>query len=88
MIDRAQDTAEATRLARRAVDLGADDAVALCMGGYALAFVAHHLDVGAALIDRALSMNPNLGWAWHSSGWLRCFLGEPEVSIPRQSRGL
>ena len=88
MIDRAQETAEATRLARRAVDLGADDAVALCMGGYALAFVAHHLDVGAALIDRALSMNPNLGWAWHSSGWLRCFLGEPELAVKHLEHGM
>jgi hypothetical protein len=39
-IDRVQETAEATRLARRAVDLGEDDAVALERGGYALAFVA------------------------------------------------
>jgi TolB-like protein/tetratricopeptide (TPR) repeat protein len=87
-IDREQETAEATRLARRAVDLGADDAVALCMGGYALAFVAHDLDAGAALIDRALALNPNLAWAWHSSGWLRAFLGEPEVAIKHLERGM
>jgi len=88
MVDRVNETAEATRLARRAVDLGADDAVALCMGGYALAFVAHHLDDGAALIDRALSLNRNLAWAWHSSGWLRCFLGEPEVAIKHLEHGM
>jgi TolB-like protein/tetratricopeptide (TPR) repeat protein len=87
-IDRAQETAEATRLARRAVDLAADDAVALCTGGYALAFVAHDLDGGAALIDRALSLNPNLAWAWHSSGWLRVFLGEPEVAIKHLEHGM
>jgi TolB-like protein/class 3 adenylate cyclase len=87
-IDRAQEAAETKRLARRAVDLGADDAVALCMGGYALAFVAHDLDGGAALIDRALSMNPNLAWAWHSSGWLRCFLGEPEIAIKHLEHGM
>jgi tetratricopeptide (TPR) repeat protein len=88
MVDRAQETAEATKLARRAVDLGADDAVALCMGGYALAFVDHDLDGGAALIDRALSMNPNLAWAWHSSGWVRDFLGEPEVAIRHLEHGM
>jgi TolB-like protein/tetratricopeptide (TPR) repeat protein len=87
-IDRAQETAETTRLARRAVDLGTDDAVALCMGGYALAFVTHDLDHGAELIDRALSMNPNLAWAWHSSGWLRAFLGEPEVAIKHLEHGM
>jgi TolB-like protein/tetratricopeptide (TPR) repeat protein len=87
-IDRAQETTEATRLARRAVDSGADDAVALCTGGYALAFVAHDLDGGAALIDHALSLNPNLAWAWHSSGWLRAFLGEPEVAIKHLEHGM
>jgi len=88
MIDRARETAETTWLARRAVDLGADDAVALCTGGYALAFVAHDLDSGADLIDRALAMNPNLAWAWHSSGWLRNFLGEPEVAIKHLEHGM
>jgi TolB-like protein/tetratricopeptide (TPR) repeat protein len=87
-IDRVQETAETTRLARRAIDLGSDDAVALCMGGYALAFVAHDLDGGAALIDQALSMNPNLAWAWHSSGWLRAFLGEPEIAIKHLEHGM
>jgi TolB-like protein len=87
-IDRAQETTEATRLARRAVDLGADDAVALERGGYALAFVAHDLGAGADLIDRALSLNPNLAWGWHSSGWLRDFLGEPEVAIKHLEHGM
>jgi tetratricopeptide (TPR) repeat protein len=87
-IDHTQETAETTRLARRAVDLGADDAVALCMGGYALAFVAHDLDGGAAFIDRSLSMNPNLASAWHSSGWLRAFLGEPELAIKHLEHGM
>src|SRR5437764_12029984 len=59
MIDRAGETAEAARLARRAAELGKDDAVALCAGGYALAFVAHDLDDGAALIDRALVLELN-----------------------------
>jgi TolB-like protein len=87
-IDHTQETTETTRLARRAVDLGADDAVALCMGGYALAFVAHDLDGGAAFIDRSLSMNPNLASAWHSSGWLRAFLGEPELAIKHLEHGM
>ena len=35
-IDRAQEVAEAARLARKAVDLGRDDAVALSYGGFVL----------------------------------------------------
>jgi TolB-like protein/class 3 adenylate cyclase len=81
MGERAQETAEAARLARRAVDLGADDAIALSGGGYALVFVAHDLDNGAAYIDRALALNPNLAWALHSSGWTKAFLGEPDAAI-------
>lgn len=86
--DRAQETAEATRLARRAVDLGADDAVALERGGYALAFVAHDLDHGVAFIDRALAINPSLAWRWHSSDWFRDFLGEPEVAVEHLEHGM
>ena len=81
MIDRAQETAETARLARRAAELGWDDAVALAWGGFALAYVVHDVEVGTALIDRALLLNPNLAEAWHFGGWVRIYLGEPEVAI-------
>jgi TolB-like protein len=81
MGERETEIEEAGRLARRAVDLGADDAVALSGGGYALVFVAHDVNRGAAYIDRALALNPNLAWALHSSGWTKAFLGEPDAAI-------
>jgi TolB-like protein len=81
MIDRVQETAETARLARRAAELGWDDAVALAWGGFALAYVVHDVEAGATLIDRALQLNPNLAEAWHFSGWARIYLGEPEVAI-------
>src|SRR5262249_40893484 len=62
--DRQRDVAEATRLARRAVDLGKSDAVALCTAGFALADVADEVEDGDAYIDRALALNPNLAIAW------------------------
>jgi TolB-like protein len=86
--NRAQEIAEAARLARGAVDLGADDAVALSAGGYTLAFVVHDLDAGSAFIDRALAVNPNLASAWQNSGWVKTFLGEPEEAIQRQTHML
>ena len=52
--DREQEVAEAARLARRAIQSGKDDAVALATGGYVLAFVAHELEAGVAAIERAL----------------------------------
>ncbi len=81
MGNRAQEVAEAARLARRAVELGADDATALSGAGYALVFVVHDLDNGPAILDRALALNPNFAGALISSGWTKAFLGEPEMAI-------
>jgi len=86
--DRMQEIAEAERLARRAAELGRDDAVALCTAGLALGYVVGDLDDGAALTDRALMLNPNLAWAWLFSGWVKVLLGEPEVAIERFARAM
>ncbi len=79
--DRAREIAEATRLARRGVELGRDDAVALSYGGYVLAYIAGELDDGAAFVDRALALNPNLAAAWGFSGWLKTCLGDFETGL-------
>jgi TolB-like protein/Tfp pilus assembly protein PilF len=81
MIEGAQEKAEATRLARKAVHLGGGDSVALCMGGYALAFVAHEFNDAAAFMDRGLTVNPNLAQAWNLSAWLRVWRGEPDLAL-------
>jgi TolB-like protein/class 3 adenylate cyclase/Flp pilus assembly protein TadD len=81
MGDRAQEITEASRLARRAVELGADDGTALSGAGYALVFVAHDLDNGSSIVDRALALNPDHALALINSGWTRAFLGEPDVAI-------
>jgi adenylate cyclase len=62
--------------------------VALCQAGFALAFVAGALDDGAALIDRALVLNTNLATAWRFSGYVRVFLGEPDLSINHLERSV
>jgi TolB-like protein len=81
MVDWAEEVAEGSRLARKAVNLGKDDAVALSRGGFALAYVAHDLDAGSLFIDRALALNPNLAFAWLAAGWLKIWLGEPEAAL-------
>ena len=86
--DRAKEVAEAARLARRAGELGRDDAIALCTAGLALAFVVGDLDDGATFTDRALALNPNLAWALIFSGWVNAFVGEPEVAIQRFARAM
>ena len=86
--DRRHEVREAERLARRAGELGKDDAVALSAAGIALAFVVGDLDSGADFTDRALELNPNLAWAWLFSGLIKIWLGEPEVAIERITRAI
>jgi TolB-like protein/Tfp pilus assembly protein PilF len=88
MADRAEEIAETARLARRAVELDKEDAVALSCGGFALAYVVGELDAGVAFIDRALLLNPNLATAWIVSGWVRVWLGQPEVAIEHLARAM
>jgi adenylate cyclase len=83
MTDPADEIADAARLARRAVELGKDDAVVLAASGFALAHVVRDLDTGVVLIDRALALNPNLAEAWRLGGWIKIYLGEPDAAIER-----
>jgi hypothetical protein len=81
MVDRPQEVAEAARLARRAVALGRDDAVALSYGGFVLGYVVGDLDDGSAFVERALVLNSNLAAAWGFSGWMKVCFGEPDTAI-------
>jgi len=79
--DRSQELDDALPLARKAVGLGRDDAVALATGGYTLAYVCGEPDSGSANVDRALTLNPNLPTAWYADAWLRIWRGEPEIAL-------
>jgi tetratricopeptide (TPR) repeat protein len=81
MANEAAEQSEAARLARQAVDLGRQDAIALTTGGFTLAYVGGDLDDGASLTARALVLNPNFALAWSVSGRIRVWLGEPELAI-------
>ena len=83
-----EDVEDAIRLARCAIRLGKDDALALGTAGFTLAWVGGHVEEGAAFIDKALALNPNLAWAWLFSGWVRTWLGEPEVAIEHLARAM
>ena len=73
--------AELERLARRAIKLANDDAVALYSGGWALVQVAGSVEEGAAALNRALTLNPNMTSAWLLSGWTKIYIGEPDAAI-------
>jgi adenylate cyclase len=70
------------------VELDKDDVAALSAGGRALAYVVGDLDDGAAFIDRALALNPNLAAAWLYSGMVRVWLGEPDLAVEQLARAM
>jgi TolB-like protein len=88
MKDRHMETREATRLAKRAVELGRDDAAALSRAGHVIAYVAGDLDSAVPAIDRALLLNPNLASAWNFAGWTKVLRGEPEAAIDYLTRSM
>jgi TolB-like protein len=86
--DLPKEIAEGARLARRAVELGRDDAVALTRGGHALAHLTGDLDSGIALLDRAIFLNPNLAAAWFLGGYLRTWHGESDGAVEYFERAM
>ena len=75
-------------LARRATELGRENADALSAAGLSLAYIAGEVDEGAVLLERALALNPNLAWAWYFSGWVKVYLGDPEAAIANTARAM
>jgi tetratricopeptide (TPR) repeat protein len=88
MIDHARESAEATRLARKATRIGGDDPIALCIGGYTLAFLTREFDEAEAFIERGLAINPNLAQGWRLSAWLRVWTGEPDLVLEHVARAV
>jgi TolB-like protein/Tfp pilus assembly protein PilF len=88
MADHPREVAEGIRMARRAVELGRDDAVALARSGHALAHLDGDVDGGIALLDRAVMLNPNLAAAWFLGGFLRIWHGETDNAIGHFERAM
>ena len=86
--DPKREIAEGTRLARRAVELGQDDAVALAASAHALAHLVHDFDRSIELLDRALILDPNLAAGWYLGGFMRIWRGEPDDAIERIAHGM
>src|SRR5262249_15172463 len=46
-----------------------------------LAFFGEDIGAMAALVDRALALNPNYARGWHISGTIRLMAGQPDIAI-------
>ena len=79
--DRARDITETARLAAKAAEVGRDEPFALASAGFALANILGDLDAGASLIERALDLNPIGSLSHIQCGFVRIWLGQPEIAI-------
>ena len=79
--DADQDLNDTRRLARRAIELGGDDPTVLVRAGQAMAAVLYELDDGAALVSRALELNPNLAIARYTVGWEHIRRGDIDAGL-------
>jgi TolB-like protein/class 3 adenylate cyclase len=86
--DAQQAEAEVRRLAAAVARIGQDDAIALSGVGHALGWLCRDLDAAAALIDRALLVNPNLSAAWSERAMISLGLGHHEKAIEQASRAI
>lgn len=71
-----------------AAQAGRDDAYALSSAGFALASVHRDLDAGTELIERALAVNPNLSGPLIQCGFVRAWLGQPDIAIEHLERAM
>jgi TolB-like protein/class 3 adenylate cyclase/Tfp pilus assembly protein PilF len=86
--DQSAETLDAERLAKRAIECGNDDAVALASSGIAIGYMFDDFERAVSLMDRAQALNPNLAMAFHLSGWIRCFVGQPDLAIKHLERAV
>jgi adenylate cyclase len=83
--DRSEDPEATARkgieFGRRALEVAGDDPGTLANAAVALAGLGEDIEPMIALVDRALTLNPNYARGWHLSGALRMFAGQPEIAI-------
>jgi TolB-like protein len=68
-------------LARQALRVGPDDPNVLAFVAFVLGYFGEDIGVAVGLIDRCLALNPSYARAWHWSGLLRVFAGQPERAL-------
>jgi adenylate cyclase len=85
--DIASEKQETLRLSQEAAALSSDDAFVLAVLGAALS-ITSEFQRAEAILQKALTLDPNLAFAWTRSGWLRTFQGDHETAIPHFERAL
>jgi len=79
--DYSREFGEAERLARRAVELGQDDAVALSCAAFALCDLCSDPKSAVICVDQAIALSPSLASAWLYSSWIRCAIADVKTAL-------
>jgi TolB-like protein len=77
----AADVAEACHLARQALETDRDDAETISHAAWTLFYLAGEAAMAAAVLDRALALNPNAAHAWMTRGFIHAARNQPEAAI-------
>jgi adenylate cyclase len=73
-------------MARRALELDADDPTVLTMAGAAEIMLGGDLDAAALHVAKAVALDPNSAWAWIRSGYVNTWLGEHAIALDHFER--
>jgi TolB-like protein/Flp pilus assembly protein TadD len=75
-------------LARRALLVGGDDAVALAFTAHTLGYFNEDIDAAIAIVDRATAFNPSGAYGWRFSGFQRLYAGQCELAVEHFERSI
>jgi TolB-like protein/class 3 adenylate cyclase len=81
-----QDIGEACRLARQALEAERDDAETISLTAWTLFRLGGEAAMAAAVLDRALALNPNAAHAWLARGHIHALRNQPEAAIEAVER--
>jgi len=73
-------------LTRVAIERDPEDAYAVALRAHVEAFIHHDYEQALECFDRALKLNPSLGFAWAFSAVTFCYLGKTDEALTRLSQ--
>jgi len=79
--DRDENRQKGIGFARRALAAAGNDPGVLADAAFALACFGEDIVAMTALVDRALTFNPNYARGWHASSFLRLWAGQTDLAI-------
>ena len=73
--------------ANKAVRLAGDDPLILAVLG-AVQTIARNMGAARAMLEKALSLDPNSAWAWSRLGWVEIYADQPARALENFERAL